>query len=105
MGGVKKSKFWANDEEGMDAPLAPSKEVIKGDKPDTSNKDSSSSSESIDGDDDETDESSVKEAKDKPQPVSDMDFLRSRQTAEENLEEREPSSSSEEDGTEGEKQN
>ena len=84
MGGGKKSKFWANDEE---APVAPSGEVKQGQKSSASADESTSNSESIESDsDNETKESHVKHSVEQNiQPVSDMDFLRSKQSTAENL--------------------
>ena len=99
MGGGVKSKFWANDEEGMgtDKPVADDDDDERADVETDDEADESSSSSSDDDDDAMDKVSPIVKSEEKPQKkagLSDMDFLRSKQKSVKDLPEEEEKVSS-----------
>jgi multiple RNA-binding domain-containing protein 1 len=84
MGAGKTTKFWANDDEGdYTAPVAPVEQPMEAEENSHSNSDEEESDSSDSSDDEEEANDKVvksSSAANEQKPVSDMDFLRSKQT-------------------------
>jgi multiple RNA-binding domain-containing protein 1 len=96
MGGGVKSKFWANDEEGMGTkePVADDDERADVETDDDADDSSSSSSDEDDSKDKVSPVDKIEEKPQKKAGLSDMDFLRSKQKSVEDLQEEEEKVSS-----------